>query len=213
MAHQSQMIFCSTVKALFPSYFKNKRVLDIGSLDVNGCNYPLFDKCSYMGVDLSEGPNVDVVCSGHELGAPDNHYDVIISTECGEHDKHWKETIKNAMRMLKHGGLFIYTCATTGRPEHGTTRTDTFSSPFTTDYYNNLTEEDIRSVFGFNLSWSYCKFSVDEVNHDLRFYGFKRGIPPRFSPSILTLIRTHLKFFYKKRIKDIRNWIQKHTVV
>jgi hypothetical protein len=34
--------------------------LDIGSYNVNGCLRPLF-KGAYVGLDMREGPNVDVV--------------------------------------------------------------------------------------------------------------------------------------------------------
>ena len=36
MAHKEQWVFCGKVKGLHPKYFKNKKVLDIGSFDVNG---------------------------------------------------------------------------------------------------------------------------------------------------------------------------------
>jgi len=32
------------------------------------------------------------------------------------------------------------------RKEYGITRTDTFSSPFTTDYYKNITKEMLNEV-------------------------------------------------------------------
>ena len=36
MAHKEQWVFCGQVKGLHPEYFENKKVLDIGSFDVNG---------------------------------------------------------------------------------------------------------------------------------------------------------------------------------
>ena len=36
MAHKEQWIFCEKVKAKFPQSFKEIKVLDIGSFDVNG---------------------------------------------------------------------------------------------------------------------------------------------------------------------------------
>ena len=35
MAHKEQWIFCNKVKYKFPEKFKNAKVLDIGSFDVN----------------------------------------------------------------------------------------------------------------------------------------------------------------------------------
>ncbi len=44
---------------------------------------------------------MDVVCSAHEYeGGP---FDVIISTEMLEHNKHAQESLTNLFRMLKSG--------------------------------------------------------------------------------------------------------------
>ena len=144
MAHTEQIDFCTSVKALYPNHFKGVKVLDIGSLDINGNNRYLFEDCfSYTGIDIGEGKNVDIVCSGHEFKS-DSQFDVIISTECFEHDKHYAETLRNAYNLLKSGGLLLFSCAAPGRPEHGTTRTSPKDSPFTTDYYKNLSDIDIK---------------------------------------------------------------------
>jgi hypothetical protein len=94
MAHQQQIDFCKSVKERFPQYFENVSVLDIGSLDINGNNHYLFTNYRYVGVDLGEGKNVNVVSRGHEYKTQDR-YDVVISTECFEHDSYWVETFKN----------------------------------------------------------------------------------------------------------------------
>ena len=113
MAHHQQKNFCTSVKEKFPIFFNGKWVLDIGSLDINGNNQYLFEQCGYIGVDLLPGSNVDFVSMGHELLFPDECFDVIISTECFEHDQYYEKTIKNIVRLLKPGGLFIFSCATT----------------------------------------------------------------------------------------------------
>jgi hypothetical protein len=66
MAHQSQHLFFQSVKEKYPSFFSDVKVLDIGSLDINGNIKYLFNApYYYIGVDLFEGNNVDVVCPGH----------------------------------------------------------------------------------------------------------------------------------------------------
>ena len=67
MAHESQISFLLKVKALMAEKFKNCRVLDIGSLDLNGNNRYLFEDYKYLGVDIGYGENVDLVCCGHEV--------------------------------------------------------------------------------------------------------------------------------------------------
>ena len=91
MAHKEQINYVNKVKNKFPEYFKNKKVLDIGSLDVNGNNRFLFDNCNYIGLDVGDGNNVDVVCPGHKYDAPSEFFDVIISTEVFEHDLYYIE--------------------------------------------------------------------------------------------------------------------------
>ena len=119
MAHKEQWVFCGKVRGLYSQHFNNKKVLDIGSFDVNGNNRFLFKDCDFTGLDIGEGDGVDVVCPAQEYDAPDETFDVIISCECWEHNPFYKESIQNVVRMLKSGGLFFFTCATIGRPVHG----------------------------------------------------------------------------------------------
>ena len=94
MAHPQQQNFCLKVKERFPNYFKNTKIFDVGSMDINGTNHFLFEgDYKYIGVDLIEGKNVDFVCRGHEYDTQDR-FDVSISTECFEHDEFWKESIR-----------------------------------------------------------------------------------------------------------------------
>ena len=127
------------------------------------------------------GRNVDIASKGGDLKLPDATFDVIISTECFEHDPYYKQTLINAARMLKPGGLFMFSCATTGRPEHGTRRTTPGDAPFTHsfgdwgDYYKNLEEQDIREALDVEALFRELEFSVQSETHDLYFWGIKRG--------------------------------------
>lgn len=180
MAHPEQRNYCLSVKQKFPNYFSKKKVLDVGSLDINGCNKPLFESCEYLGIDIGVGPNVDLVCKGHELDYADEYFDTIVSTECFEHDMHFTETLKNIVRMLKPEGLFFFTCGGDGRGEHGTLRTDTFSSPLTTrhspnwaNYYRNVNESWFRDIIVPEDHFENFKFSYLAATQDFQFYGIK----------------------------------------
>ena len=146
--HKAQQEFCERVKSIFPTRFEGCSVVDIGSMDINGNNCYLFTNYDYIGIDLGEGENVDIIapCGAHTVDL-DRTFDVVISTECLEHDKHYLKTLDKMIEWCKSGGLIMFTCATTGRREHGTTRTSPISSPFTNDYYKNLTIEDIKIDF------------------------------------------------------------------
>lgn len=171
--HPEQCFFVDVVKTAFPEYFIGTRVLDIGSLDINGNNRQFFTNCDYTGIDIGAGKNVDVVSRGHQYIA-DEPFDVVISTECFEHDEFWRETFRAVIhRHLKAGGLFVFTCATTGRPEHGTRRTSPADAPFVGDYYRNLTEQDFTSLYTFDTIFKAYNFQTRVSPADLYFWGIK----------------------------------------
>jgi hypothetical protein len=180
MAHREQKVFVQSVKSLLPEKFKGVDVLDVGSCDNNGNNRYLFEDCIYTGLDIAEGPNVDVVSPIH-LFETSNLYGVVISTECLEHDMHYEASLTKMVDLLKPEGLLVLTCATTGRPEHGTRRTSGRKDSLTasqdgpwSDYYRNLTEADIRSVLDIDLLFSDYKFTVETRHKDLYFWGVKK---------------------------------------
>ena len=54
---------------LTPEDVKGKRIIDIGSYNVNGSFRPILESwkpAEYVGVDIAEGPGVDVVCTAEE---------------------------------------------------------------------------------------------------------------------------------------------------
>jgi SAM-dependent methyltransferase len=182
MAHPQQIEFCFYVKNKFCEYFTNKNVLDCGSLDINGNNRYLFDNCKYLGIDVGEGKNVDIVTPIHEFEYLDESFDTIISTECFEHDMYYKQSLNNIVRLLKSGGLFLFTCATTGRPEHGTRQTTQQDSPLTSSItlwcdYKNLEEKDIREAIDVDeifIEYEFKTRSNSSNPFDLYFYGIKK---------------------------------------
>jgi SAM-dependent methyltransferase len=149
--------------------------VEIGSLNINGTVRIFFDNCYYVGLDVAEGKDVDVVCEGQKFNAPSESFDVAISCECFEHNPEWVATFRNMYRLVRPGGMIIMTCATTGRKEHGTTRTTPQDSPLTIglgwDYYKNLTEQDFREHF--NIESMFRNFEFLSQNTDLYFYGIK----------------------------------------
>ena len=88
MAHLAQKKFFIEVKRKFPEKFKGCSVVDIGSLDINGNNRYLFENYEYIGVDVGHAPNVDIISKGHEFKS-DKLFDIVISSECFEHDMYY----------------------------------------------------------------------------------------------------------------------------
>ena len=174
MSHPSQMNFVASVAKMYPAHFSNSRVLEVGSLNINGSVRQFFSQPTfYVGCDLGPGPGVDIICPGHKLPFHDETFDVAISCECFEHDKNWDLTFKRMMELVKPMGLVIFTCATTGRAEHGTTRCSPFDAPFTNDYYQNLTQRDFIDAFDLKTRFYKHEFMVNTASHDLYFWGQK----------------------------------------
>jgi len=189
MAHKEQINFVLSVKNKFPQYFNNIKALGIGTFNVCGTENVFFENSKFLGLDIGPGDGVDIICPAQDYDAPDNSFDTIISCECFEHNPFYKETIINAIRMLKPNGLFLFTCATTGRPVHGTKTSDeidklkhkkwitmpnVFLSGWDNEYYKNLTEDDIRKCADFDALFSKYEFSVENNHHDLYFWGIKK---------------------------------------
>lgn len=174
MAHHDQQQFCLSVREQFPAYFIGTKVLEIGSQDLNGSLRPLFTACDYTGLDLGEGPGVDVVCDGADYDAPAASYDVVLSTECFEHTPRWVEIFRNMVRLTRSGGLIFTTCASTGRPEHGTSRSNAWASPWTNDYYANVSETEFLYKLQPEEDFSRWELTYNPGFCDLYFWGVRK---------------------------------------
>lgn len=189
MSHPEELGFVRLTRELLcPA---GGKILEIGSHDVDANIRAIFSGYDYTGVDLVEGPGVDLVASGHEVDLPSESFDVTLSAECFEHNPVWRETFANMYRMTKPGGLVIMTCATTGRVEHGTTRSAHAEYSVGTiavgwDYYRNLTQEDFEIAFRLSVMFTVHRFYTAKTSHDLYFFGAKVGAasPPFNSDAI-----------------------------
>ena len=185
MAHAQQLQFVKSISESLTGDYSQKKIIEIGSYDVNGSIRKFFENSYYTGVDLIPGIGVDIVCEGDKVDHPTNTYDIAISCECFEHNPNWLETFENMTRMTKDGGAVVFTCATTGRKEHGTTRTTPNASPGTQalnwDYYRNLTKEDFEKKIDLNSLFSTFFFLTNERSHDLYFFGYKGRPTPNLS--------------------------------
>ena len=180
--HPEARDFTLFVKQILGEFFINKRVLDVGSGDINGNNRFLFTNCEYEGNDVIQANNVTIVSKTKDLPFTDNIFDTIISTECFEHDPEYKESFIKIYNMLKPDGLFCFTCASTDRPEHGTRRTSPRDSYGTignledmSDYYKNLTEIDINEVLELNKLFVVWDTYYNCSSKELYFIGIKKG--------------------------------------
>jgi SAM-dependent methyltransferase len=97
---------------------ENKKILDVGSYDVNGTMKPIFQKGKYVGLDMEEGPNVDIVGVSHKIPFEKDEFDIVISSSCFEHDDMFWISFQEMCRVLKPGG-YMYVQAPSNGPYHG----------------------------------------------------------------------------------------------
>lgn len=96
------------------------KIIDIGSYDVNGTFKPLFQNPNweYTGLDMSLGPNVDLVVTDiYNWAIEDQTYDVIVSGSAFEHIEFFWKTMEEIKRILKPNGLCCIIAPSNG-PEH-----------------------------------------------------------------------------------------------
>lgn len=133
------------------------QVLEFGSLDINGSVKPLFndlvhDGGSYLGIDVQEGPGVDLVADA-SVYTSDTRYDLIVCAEVFEHTALWGKIITNAHSLLLPGGMFIATMAGEGRPPHSAIDENPIR-PW--EYYKNVSASMLKEALK--------AFSQSEVN-------------------------------------------------
>ena len=178
MSHPEQLAFIELVVNSLSGSNRSKKVLEIGSYDVNGTIRDVIGLCEeYVGVDLVEGPGVSVVEYGHKVDFNDSYFDLSLSSECFEHDPHWQLTFLNMIRLTRPSGVVVFTCASNGRPEHGTIRSNPFLSPGTQsvslDYYLNLNALDFEAAFNLQNYFSHYRFYENPITWDLYFVGVR----------------------------------------
>jgi len=139
--HEAVRDFLRRLKSAMPERFIRAKVLEVGSYNVNGSAREFFDRCDYLGCDWRSGPGVDVIGFAHQLGFADGSFDVVVSTECLEHDIHWRDTLNAMRRMLRRDGLLIVTVAAFARKPHEL-------SCAVNGYYRNLMPEDLLPFLG-----------------------------------------------------------------
>ena len=122
------------------------QVLEFGSLDINGSVKPLFNELtvggSYFGIDVQEGPGVDLVADA-SVYTSDTKYDIIVCAEVFEHTALWGKIIMNAHSLLLPGGMFIATMAGEGRPPHSAIDENPIR-PW--EYYKNISADMLKGA-------------------------------------------------------------------
>lgn len=111
---------------------------------------------SYTGLDIVDGPEVDVVGKAWSLPFEDNSFDVIISTQVLEHTEKVEKTVEEIQRVLKPGGT-LFISAPFAFQEHG--------GPY--DFWR-FTQYGLRTLFS--------KFSINSITPLQGFFTTQRRL-------------------------------------
>ena len=128
--------------ALSESEVRGKRVLEVGSLDVNGSvrgRVEALGPAEYIGIDIRPGPGVDLVCDAADVDrrfGPDV-FDVVISTELLEHTREWRKIVHNFKYVLRPEGVLVVSTRSYGVDFH--------RHPF--DFWR-YEKDDFEQIFG-----------------------------------------------------------------
>jgi SAM-dependent methyltransferase len=105
-------------------YFKDlpdrARVVDVGSLDINGSYRALIEpRWRYLGMDLTEGKNVDLVMrSEFDPGLPENFVDAVLCGQCLEHCRDPFRLMAELVKLAKPGAPILVVAPCEGWGEH-----------------------------------------------------------------------------------------------
>ena len=146
---------------------RGDKVLEVGSLDVNGGVRENFLLASeYVGIDIREGKGVDLVMHAEDLPQKfPAYFDLVISTETFEHCERWKEAMQGSWDALKVGGRMCVTTPTKEKGRH-------------------------------NHPWDYWRWTLDDYRHIFKDQIILKAedVPPRSVGVIVQKVTDDLSF-------------------
>jgi predicted SAM-dependent methyltransferase len=101
----------------YAGHFTGK-VLEVGSYNVNGTVRDVLPVT--IGIDMREGPGVDLVCKAENLCQtfePES-FDGVVSTDALEHMERWRWAMEAMWDVLKPGGVMLLSLASPTKGRH-----------------------------------------------------------------------------------------------
>jgi hypothetical protein len=119
-------------------------VCEVGSRNINGTIRPAFGLCRYIGVDLIDGPDVDVIADFVTWDTA-QRFDCVVTTGALEHYPNPAGIVQRAAELLKPSGVLIVTCAGPGwRPHSGVDGGDELHEG---EHYCNIDTPQLGEMF------------------------------------------------------------------
>jgi hypothetical protein len=141
------------------------QALECGARDVNGSVRDLFPNTSWVGVDIGDGPGVDVVADFADYTHPEP-VDLVVSTEVLEHTCRWRDIVAAAARNLRDGGKVIITAASHGRAPHSAVDG---GPDIGSEHYANIDPHELHEA----LSAHFTQVHVQKAGTDVQAVAIK----------------------------------------
>lgn len=143
-------------------------IIELGSRDINGSARGLFPLAEWTGVDIVDGPMVDVVADA-ATWQPDEPADMVITCETLEHAQRWRDIVANAHEMLTDGGRIVITAAGPGRAPHS----GLIEGPVQQgEWYENVAPDELRAVL---VAAGFVQVEVSTLGFDVQATAVRRG--------------------------------------
>lgn len=116
--HRNNRRWLADLREAYPQAFTGSiRVLELGSRDINGTPREFFNVGYYLGVDVADGPGVDMISAAKDMMFEDQ-FDVLICLSMLEHDPDWRESLCVSARVLRENGLLFLAFGAEGNVPH-----------------------------------------------------------------------------------------------
>ena len=132
------------------------KVVDMGSYDVNGTYRHLFGGALYLGVDIMEGPNVDIIVHSPEWNCLED-IDVVISGQTIEHVADIPAFMHDIHRILKPGGILCLIAPSEGPAHDYPIWVGNFPPERMKETVESAGFEIISIVVSDELPWKLCR--------------------------------------------------------
>ncbi len=129
---------------------ENPKVLDVGSLDVNGNLSGFFP--DYLSIDMREGPNVQQVLNAHDISSL-GEFDLVFCFDMLEHDDKFWLTLEQIKKHLSVEGYLLIGVPSLNCPIHD----------HPNDYYR-FTEPAVKVMFE-GMEDVYIEAQKDSPDH------------------------------------------------
>ena len=154
---------------------KDSKVLDVGSAGMQSYGYKhTITKeynCSYVGLDIKEAKNVDVILTEDNLYKwpfKDNTFDAVVSGQCLEHVEFFWLAFKEMIRVVKENG-YIYLRVPSAGIHH------------TPPDYWRFNVDSMRAL----ANWGEVELvhrHLDKSDNDVCYWGFHTGYFKKTQP-------------------------------